>query len=139
MEIRKAKYEDISALSTMLTVLDRPHYNFSSRNNIKKHVDSNRYHIAIENGKAIGAICLIEVEKSIKINALVSKKKGVGASLINFAIKFCKDQKIVKLWCYSLKSYNAFNFYEKMGFEEIFMLKKQWHGEDCYFLGKLID
>ena len=81
---------------------------------------------------------LILEEGACEIYALAANKKGAGTLLIKEAIKYCKENKLPKLWCWSLSKYKAIEFYKKMGFKEQYLLKKQCYGEDCYFFGMLI-
>jgi hypothetical protein len=38
-----------------------------------------------------------------------------------------------------MERYKVKGFYEKMGFSEEFLLKKQWLGQDCYFFGRVVE
>ncbi|MBU1167313.1 hypothetical protein KKC60_02805 [Patescibacteria group bacterium] len=74
-----------------------------------------------------------------EIVCLSSNINQGGQKLVEHAIKKCQEENIPKLWCWSMKSYNAKGFYEKMKFSETYLLKKQGFGEDCYFFGRVID
>lgn len=138
MEIVKATEAHMKELSTLLKGLDIEEYSFSEEEKIAPLIQEGNYYIAIEENKIVGAIGLVIIEESCEIDALITSKKGVGKALIDFAIELCKKEDVKKLWCWSLKRYNAIGFYDKMGFEEQFLLKRHWCGEDCYIFGKVI-
>lgn len=137
MEIRKAEREDAYSILEIISQLNNPHHKFSL-NEIEEEVAKKRYYVATDDGKIIGAMALRIADNAGKIETIASRKKGAGSLLIRFAEEKCKDAGAYKLWCWSLARYNAKGFYEKMGFEESFLLKKQVWGEDCYLFGKVI-
>ncbi len=138
MWVRKATSKDIKVISKIFSSLNNKYYQPSNLKEIKKGITKKNIFVALEKNKIIAAIQLQRQEKNYEIIWLASIKKGGGKSLAEFAITKCKKEKILKLWCWSLTVYQAKGFYKKMGFEEIFLLKKQWHGKDCYFCGKII-
>lgn len=119
-----------------MKILDFSEYNYSNRKEIKKCIDAGQYFVAVEKEIA-GAMILILDENSCQIRAIASGKKGAGRLLVNFAIDKCKKEGIPKLWCWSLARRKAEGFYEKMGFEEKLLMRKQWLGEDCWIFGKV--
>lgn len=122
----------------MLKVLDAEDYPFSDLKDVHKYIRNRECYLATHNNKIIGTMILRFEDSSCEIYLISSKQKGAGTALVNFAIKQCIANKIPKLWCWSLARYNAKGFYKKMGFKELFLLKKQWHKEDCYFFGREI-
>ena len=138
MKVIRAQKKHISDISKLMSALDTKDYSFSDKKHVEDFIVKGWYYIALQKNEMTGAMALEPIEGSYQIYSITSTKKGVGKALIDFAIKKCKDEKVAKLWCWSLKRYKAKGFYEKMGFEEFFLLRKQWYGEDCYFFGKII-
>jgi len=139
MKIVKAKKAHAEKLSVLLKGLDTEEYSFSEVEKIMPLIESGNYFVAIDDNEIVGTIALIIVEESCEIDALITSKKGVGKALIEFAIEICKKEGVKKIWCWSLKRYNAIGFYDKMGFKEQFLLEKHWCGEDCYIFGRVIE
>ena len=139
MEIVKATKTHAKELSALLKGLDTEEYSFSEVEKITPLIEDGNYYIAIEEGKIVGTIGIVIVEESCEIDALITSQKGVGKALIDFAVEKCKKEDVKKIWCWSLKRYNAIGFYDKMGFKEQFLLEKQWCGEDCYIFGRVIE
>ena len=138
MEVVKAKIKDVKEIIKVISVLDTKNYNFSNESNIKKSISKELCYIIKDNENIGGVMILVIEEEACEIYALATNKKGAGTLLIKKAIKFCKEKKLPKLWCWSLSNYKTKGFYNKMGFKEQFLLKKQCYGEDCYFFGMLI-
>ena len=138
MIIKKATLNDVKTISKIISVLNTKNYHPSDIKQIKYYISRGWYYVALYNSKIVGAMALEPTEGSYHIYSIASKKNGVGRVLIDYAIKKCIKEKIPKLWCWSLKRYDCKGFWEKMNFEESFLLKKQWHGEDCYLFGKVI-
>jgi len=139
MEIVKATKAHAKELSALLKGLDTEEYSFSEVEKITPLIENGNYFVAIEDNEIVGTIALVIVEESCEIDALITSKKGVGKALIDFTVELCKKENVKKLWCWSLKRYNAIGFYDKMGFKEQFLLEKQWCGEDCYIFGRVIE
>ena len=139
MEIVKASKVHAEKLSVLLKGLDTEEYSFSEVEKIMPLIEEGNYFVAIDDNEVVGTIALIIIEESCEIDALITSKKGVGKALIEFAIELCKKEGVKKIWCWSLKRYNAIGFYDKMGFKEQFLLEKHWCGEDCYIFGKVIE
>lgn len=138
MKIRLATIKDITKVKLIVKKIDTRNFHFSDKDIIKKHIEKKHYYLAMENDKCCGVMGLVPIAGSYEIYSLVSNKSGVGRKLVKFAEKKCRKEKINKLWCWSLKRYKAKDFYLKIGFNECYFLKKQWFGEDCWFLGKVI-
>lgn len=139
MEIRQAVLEDAEKISQIIAVLDTKDYGYSDLGHIDDYIARGMYYVAVDEGEIVGAMALKRVEGSYQIYSIASKKKGAGRTMVEFAIEKCKQESVPKLWCWSMKHYKVEGFYEKMGFEEEFLLKRQWLGGDCYFFGKVID
>ncbi len=139
MEIVKATKAHAEKLSVLLKGLDTEEYSFSEVEKIMPLIEEGNYFVAIDDKEVVGTIALVIIEESCEIDALITSKKGVGKALIEFAIELCKKEGVKKIWCWSLKRYNAIGFYDKMGFKEQFLLEKHWCGEDCYIFGKVIE
>jgi len=139
MQIVKATKAHAEKLSVLLKGLDTEEYSFSEVEKITPLIEEGNYFVAIDDNEVVGTIALIIIEESCEIDALITSKKGVGKALIEFAIELCKKEGVKKIWCWSLKRYNAIGFYDKMGFKEQFLLEKHWCGEDCYIFGRVIE
>ena len=139
MNIKLAKKSDNKSVSSLFKALDIEAYKASDIKEINKHIKNKECYIIEGDNKILAAMILELEDMCYEIVTLTSKIKDGGRKLVEFAINKCKEDKIPKLWCWSLKRYNAKGFYEKMGFEERHLLIKQGFGEDCYFFGKLID
>lgn len=139
MEVVKAKKSHAEELSALLKGLDTESYSFSEVEKITPLIEKGYYYVAIEDNRIVGSIALMIVEESCQIDVLITSKKGVGKALIDFALEKCKEEGAKKIWCWSLKRYDAKGFYDKMGFKEQFLLEKHWCGEDCYIFGRVID
>ncbi|MGR3292555.1 MAG: GNAT family N-acetyltransferase [Candidatus Scalindua sp.] len=139
MKIQLAQVKHLRDVCKLLKVLDTEKRIFSNKKQTLFFISKQWCYIAVESGRVVGVMLLEPTEGSYKINTLVSRQKGTGKLLINWAIDICRKNNIPKLWCWSLARYAADGFYKKMGFTESFLLQKQWDGEDCYFLGKLIN
>ncbi|HUW21156.1 MAG TPA: GNAT family N-acetyltransferase [Candidatus Bathyarchaeia archaeon] len=139
VKVQLAQKNNCQKVSKLLKILDTENYFFSNPKDIDQYINKKQCYIAIQNKQIIGTLILRQEDQSYEIYLLVSKEKGGGRALIEFAVKKCKQDKILKLWCWSLSRYQAKGFYQKLGFKESFLLKKQWYGEDCYFFGRVID
>lgn len=109
----------------------------SGMNQIHTFVGEGKYFVAVREGGIVGAMSLIIEENSCQIYSIASRQKGAGRAMIQHAEEVCRAERIPKLWCWSLARYNAGGFYEKMGFDEVFLMRRQWFGEDCYIFGKV--
>ena len=139
MKIRLAKKSDNKSVSDLFKALDIEAYTSSDIEKINEHIEQKECYVVEKDNEIVAAMVLRLECLCYEIIFLSSKVKGGGRKLVEFAVDKCKQEKIPKLWCWSLKRYNAIGFYEKMGFEERHLLVKQGFGEDCYFFGKLID
>ena len=138
IKVSLAKKENSRNVSDIFKVLNTENYFFSDLRRINKYIRRKECYVAVQNNKVIGAMLAGFPEQSFEIRLIASIKKGAGKAFIDFAVRKCIKENIPKIWCWSLKRYGAEGFYKKMGFKEKFLLKKQWHGEDCYFFGKEI-
>ena len=138
IKVLLAKKKDNKYVSNIFKILDTKNYFFSNIKDINRYIREKNCYTALQNNKIIGAMVLRFEEKNCELFLLSSKKKGVGSTLVNFAIQKCAKDNIPKIWCYSLARYKVKGFYKKMGFKELFLLKKQFNGEDCYFFGREI-
>lgn len=136
--VKLAQKNNNQKVSDLFKILDTENYFFSNIKDINKYIRDKECYIAVQDKKIVGALILELEEQSYKIHMIRSKQKGGGKVLIDFAVKKCKQKNVPKLWSWSLVRYKAKNFYRKMGFKEMFLLKKQWYGEDCYFFGREI-
>lgn len=139
MEVKCARLAESKKIAEIVSVLDTNDYGYSDLPHVEDYVSRGMYYIAVDNGEIVAAMALKPVERSYQIYTIASKKKGGGRALVDFAVEKCRNEGITKLWAWSMVHYNVKGFYEKMGFEEEFLLKKQWLGMDCYFFGKVIE
>lgn len=138
MRIVRAEVEHLEEVSTIYRALDTPFMQPSALERIRSAMKEGTVFVALENEHVQGAMTLEIVENSGEIVMIASRKKGAGRKLIEFAIQQCHAAHASKLWCWSLVRYHAEGFYQKMGFEEAFLLRKHWFGEDCWLFGKVI-
>lgn len=138
MQVVKASFAELPGISRIIAALDFSGHRFSDPRIIKRQITRGRYYLCRHNDLAIGAIGLTQSDSACQIFAIASTQKGAGRAMVEFAVEQCKTDGVPKLWCWSLLRYQAKGFYEKMGFEESIILRKQWYGEDCYFFGKVI-
>lgn len=136
IKIKLANKNNNQDVSKIFEVLNNKYLNFSNIKDVNKHIQEKQCYVAIQNSKVVGAIVLRAEEQSCEIYLIASRQKGAGKAMINYAVQKCINGNIPKLWCWSLSLYNAKGFYEKTGFNEQFLLKKQWYGQDCYFFGR---
>ncbi len=138
MEVVRAGFQDLRQISRIISALDFPGHSFSVAAMVKDHIAHGRYFVSRHEGETVGAMALIERDGACQIYSITSVRKGAGRAMVEFAVEECRSDGIPKLWCWSLTRYKAKGFYEKMGFEEQVLLRKQWYGEDCYFFGKVV-
>jgi len=138
IKIKPAKQSNNKDILKIFTLLEIENYFHTNIKKINKHIQKKECFIALRGNQIIGAMILKFIDHSCWIQLIASKKKGGGKAMIEFAAKKCRQKKVLKLWCWSLKRYKTKGFYKKMGFTESYILKKQWFGEDCYFFGRLI-
>lgn len=89
-----------------------------------------------------GAMVLLFDDSSYMIVGIAVHRehqgKGIGTALIDFAESKCRADHAQKLWCWSMCRYEAKPFYERLGFDEAFLMRQQFCGEDCWYFGKTI-
>lgn len=138
MQVIRASLAELGDVSRIIAALNFLGHQFSDPRIVKRQIARGRYFLCRHNNRAVGAIGLNQRDGACQIFAIASTVKGAGRAMIEFAIEECKANGLPKLWCWSLLRYRAKGFYEKMGFEESTILRRQWYGEDCYFFGKVI-
>jgi len=93
--------------------------------------------------KVIGYLIFRKIEPEIEILRIGIKKeyqrKGAGTEFIKNLIEFAKKEKISKIFL-EVKASNlqAFNFYKKLGFKEIYRRKNYYNNEDALIMFKEI-
>jgi N-acetylglutamate synthase-like GNAT family acetyltransferase len=138
MEVRLAVMDEAEKISEIAKALEIADYGYSDLKHIRDFISRGRYYVVVDNGEIVGIMSLKRVEGSIQIFSIASRKKGAGKTMVEFAVRKCREEGVPKLWCWSMKAYDVKGFYEKMGFEEQYLMRKQWLGGDCYFFGKVI-
>ena len=126
MKIQLAHVQHLRDVCELLKVLDTEKRTFSDEKQNLFFISKQWCYIVVESGNILGVMVLEPTEGSYKIYTLVSKQKGTGKLLVNWAIDICRKNNIPKLWCWSLARYAVEGFYKKMGFAESFLLHKQW-------------
>ncbi len=141
MKVIPAKMRHLDAISEIVSQLDMPQYKLSDKRNVRSYICGDSYFVAVSNGNILGALALDKDADTYEIYALAvkEKKKGVGKALIDFAVKKCRKEGIKKLWTMSSAHYGAAGFYRAMGFDEELLMKRHYHGQDCYYFGKLVE
>jgi N-acetylglutamate synthase-like GNAT family acetyltransferase len=142
MNILKASSSDITSISQTLKLLDTQHYTFSDPAGIQESISKNLCWVSRAGAEVEGALVAREVEGSIEIYALAvrpgSQRSGIGAQLLAAAEAEAQQRGMEKMWCWSLVRYSASEFYLRNGFQEMYLLERQFYGEDCWFCGKQI-
>ena len=133
---------DIDSISETLKPLDTPHYHFSGPDIIEPSINAKLCWVARKDGIIQVALVAREVEGGVEIVALAVKspfqQRGIGRQLLLGVESRARDLGFPKIWCWSLARYASKDFYLSNGFTEAFLLKSQFYGEDCWFLGKLM-
>jgi len=113
---------------------------YTPSKNLDKKFLKNRVYIAKADNEVVGVITFFIESSNMEITEIAAKYEGwgIGTALIDYVINKCKEESISKLWCWSLKQYNAEGFYAKMGFEERILLQKHWFNQDCWIFAKVI-
>lgn len=142
MQIVLAVSADIEGASEVLRPLDTPYYQFSAPNEIAHSIHASMCWIARTNDQIVGALVAREVEGSFEIVALAIvpsyQRKSIGRDLLQAAETAARERRFPKIWCWALARYSSQNFYKSNGFTEAFLLRRQFYGEDCWFLGKFL-
>ena len=115
--------------------------NFSYLFNLKQTLDKpyNYVYGYFENNKLIGFIhILLTIDEADIVNIVVDnyyRKKGIGKKLIEYTIK---KHHLKALNLEVKQSNDAVSFYQKMGFKIVRNIHNYYHGEDAYFMKKVI-
>lgn len=92
-----------------------------------------------ENDKLLGFIHItLAIDEADIVNIVVDnyyRKKGIGKKLIEYTIK---EHNLKALNLEVRQSNDAVNFYLKMGFKTLRTIPNYYHGEDAYFMKKVI-
>jgi N-acetylglutamate synthase-like GNAT family acetyltransferase len=121
MNITKAKKKHLDELVRLnsLLHLDIPNFDWDKKKSIAETLD--RYYIALDNNKALGAISIYLNPRTAKIETIAidpeMQGKGLGKRLVDFAKEYAQDLGIHKLKVESFCQYGVREFYEKCGFQ----------------------
>lgn len=141
VKIRKAEISDLEDLHLCFQVFYKPEEKWS-KEKLKEKIGRKNYYVAELNGAVCGVVQIgvDEVGGVCEIENLAVKKEsqgnGVGGKLVKFAEDYAKERGCHKTWLFTLDWYKAGSFYEKLGYEREGLLKKHWHGMNCYIFGK---
>lgn len=127
MRINLAKLEDIPKMQYIHKVFKEvggpifKYYIFSDY--FKLHISKKTCFVIKEDNNIIGVLCLKKKKWYCEIESLAvqkrMRKKGVGKKLLNYTIKWCKNNSFKKIKLWSYKYFDARNFYLKNGFDEL--------------------
>lgn len=142
MIIKRATLEHLTDVCHIYTQLNFKKLVVSHPNTIKQQIKDHQVYVSLDESIVSGAITLIIENESCEIKNFAIKKnyqaQGIGTQLITFAENYAIENNATKLWCWSLKRFEAEQFYNRMGFMEQFLCRNQWFNEDCYFFGKVL-
>ncbi|MFA6422615.1 MAG: GNAT family N-acetyltransferase [Candidatus Buchananbacteria bacterium] len=124
MEIREIKYgskEYEESVELRNKILRIPLGHFLDINNLQKE-ESDIHIVAIDNGKIVGILILTPIEDSILKMRQVAvanelQGRGVGSSLVEFAEKIAREQKVSKIILDARSS--ALDFYLRKGYKVV--------------------
>lgn len=140
MIITKANIKELQSTCKLLKKLNTENYNYSEEESVENFITSGQTYVAKKEDEILGVAQINSIEGSWELRAIVVKEKnqGIGTELIKHIESQAREEEITKLWCWSLARYAARGFYEAAGFSEIYLLKQQFYGEDCWFFGKVL-
>lgn len=148
LQVRKAEPVDLDDVVASLAQLHFDDHTPFDQDKVLALIESKIVYVAIRasppgDGAVQGAMILAKEHGSYRISGLAARpgaERGVGTALVEYAIRRCEEEKVPKLWCWSMDLYNVKGFYQKLGFTEAYLLKKQFFGgRDCWFLGRLTE
>ena len=145
--VEHAERKHAAEVSECLSELDFAGRRFFDEPALLALIERQLLFVAIETSlgdeRVAGAMVLVYDDHSYKIQAIAcrrgSSRKGAGSALIRMAVEKCRAEGVPKLWCWSMERYKVSPFYEKQGFDERHLLRRQFFGEDCWLFGKSID
>jgi len=137
--VAPATLADVAAIAALNRQLDTEHFSYSVEHRIREAIDRGEYYVARVSGDVVGAISLCREDGAFKIVTIASRETGAGRALVRRAEARCREEKVAKLFCWSLVRYGVVDFYRQLGFTEVHCLQQQWFGEDCFFCGKVIE
>ena len=138
MKIQFAHDQHLRDVCKLLEVLNTEKRTFSDKKQNLFFITKQWCYIAVERGKIEGVMVLEPTDGSYKIHTLVSKQKGLGTLLVNWAIDICRKNNIPKLWCWSFTQYAAEGFYKKMGYKVIGRNKGDSESDYMEVFGKVL-
>lgn len=141
MNLRPATEQDLSTISSILTKMDTDAFKNSDIEYLRKILSHQDLYVVIQHEEIIWVVVYRISEQNCEIVTLCAKdeRSGFGRYVIEHIETICREQQIPKLWCRSFAEYGAQGFYEKMWFEEQYLLKQQFSGHDTWFFWKVID
>lgn len=140
MNLRPATEQDLQIISSILTKMDTSAFKNSDIGYLGKILQHQDLYVVTQHDEIIWAVVYRISEQNCEIVTLCAKDEGSGFGryAINHLETICRKQQIPKLRCRSFAEYGAQGFYEKMWFEEQFLLKQQFSWFDTRFFGKVI-
>jgi GNAT superfamily N-acetyltransferase len=138
-KVRNSRLEDYPSIARINNCLAEPF--LTAGRNIPSHIqemtcpinpDFSNYNVAVEKGRVVGGLKLVELDDDFFIDVLAVDKRhrgvGVGASLVDFAVDEAYRRGFDFLSVGAWRGYDISRFYEKMGF-----CFSEEDGEDLYF------
>lgn len=141
MKIQKGIINDASALEQVFSVLYKPELKWAEEK-LRREIQTGEkdYYLALEDNETVGAFGIKLNGSSAKFGPLAVRKtyqqRGIGSKLLNFAEELAKQRGLSLIWCHSLERYNAANFYQNNGWEEITLIRDFWGGQNCFVYAK---
>ena len=141
INIRVATSVDLSAVADIArSCFD----DYSADDYLKMSIDSNyEFVVAEKNGIIMGYLIYLKIDDKLEIIKIATgedfKRQGVATSLISYM----KDQGLKNHHTGIILEVNEFNvaarhLYEKIGFKQIYIRKKYYHGTDDAIIMELI-
>jgi len=126
----------------LFSALNTEQYCFTDETKILESIEAGRVFVTEGSDGITGAVEMANTEGGAEIVAIsvLSSFRGAGTGkmLISAAERWAISQSLPKLWSWSLARFEAAAFYRATGFQEAYLMKEQFFGEDCWFFGKLL-
>jgi hypothetical protein len=142
MNIRQATIEDIDQVSIIFAQMDHEcGFNPSDHNGLERLVTKELLYVLQWTDQTINwAFAYTMSEWNCEIIAIASDKSQhwIWSAMIKYIGSICTEQWIPKIRCYSMDYLNARWFYERMWFQEQYLMKNQFFWKDCRYFGKIL-
>lgn len=148
--IKEEEVEEAQLLADSVMDADFPEYDSAKKPRILKedlniadriHINSFTTWVTIIDGKIVGLISGILVCEVLMIHWIIVAKKcqkqGVGRKITEEFLKWGKENGANSAHLFS-PDFNI-PFYEKLGFENVGLVRKSFWGADDYFMNKVLE